>query len=47
MLQVIIMLTPIAHFFNAYHQNWQEWLFAVGTGAGCMLLALLVKVFSR
>ena len=41
------MLTPIANFFNAYHQNWQEWLFAMGVGAGCMLLALLVKVVSR
>lgn len=46
-MQVIIMLTPVSSFFTVYYQNWQEWLFAIGVSAGCMLLSLLVKLISR
>ncbi|KAA6423560.1 MAG: P-type ATPase [Trebouxia sp. A1-2] len=46
-LQVIIMLTPVNTFFTVYYQSWQEWLFAIGVAAGCMLVSLLVKLISR
>lgn len=47
LLQVIIMLTPVNTFFTVYYQTWQEWLFAIGAAAGCMLVSLLVKLISR
>jgi len=47
LLQVIIMLTPVNTFFTVYYQSWQEWLFAIGVAAGCMLVSLLVKLISR
>ena len=47
LMQLIIMLTPINTFFTVSHQIWQEWVFALGVAAGCMLLSLFVKVISR
>ena len=45
--QIIIMLTPLGNFFKVVPQSWQEWLFAVAIGAGCMVWALLVKLMTR
>jgi Ca2+-transporting ATPase len=45
--QLVIMFTPVQHFFKVVNQSWQEWLFAVATGAGCMLWAILVKLVTR
>lgn len=45
--QVIIMTTPIAHFFRCAHQDGFMWLFAVGVGAGSLLVSFLTKVLTR
>ena len=45
--QVIIMTTPIAHFFKCAHQDGFMWLFAVGVGAGSLLVSFLTKVLTR
>ena len=45
--QVIIMTTPIAHFFKCQHQDGFMWLFAVGVGAGSLLVSFLTKLLTR
>ncbi|KAK9840937.1 hypothetical protein WJX81_001285 [Elliptochloris bilobata] len=45
--QVIIMTTPIAHFFRCQHQDGFMWLFAVGVGAGSLLVSFLTKLLTR
>ncbi|KAK9829300.1 hypothetical protein WJX72_005021 [[Myrmecia] bisecta] len=46
-LQVIIMLTPVSSFFKVQPQNAGEWLFAIATGVGALIVALVVKFVSR
>lgn len=46
-LQIVIIMTPVRLFFRVRTQSWQEWLFAVGVGAGSMPLAFLTKLISR
>jgi hypothetical protein len=45
--QLVIMLTPVRYFFKVVSQSWEEWLFAVAIGAGCMLWAVAVKLATR
>ena len=45
--QLVIMLTPVRTFFKVVGQSWEEWLFAVAIGAGCMVWALVVKLLTR
>ena len=45
--QVVIMLTPVRSIFHCEQQNGWEWLFAVLTGAGSLLVALAIKVVTR
>lgn len=45
--QLIIMFTPVRNFFKVEQQNGAEWAFAVGVGAGSLLMALVVKLLSR
>ena len=42
--QVIIMLTPVRRIFHCEEQNGFEWLYAVLTGAGSLLVALATKL---
>lgn len=41
------MFTPVRTFFKVEKQNGAEWAFAVGVGAGSLLMALAVKLLSR
>ena len=41
------MVTPVATFFRVVYQNSSEWLFAVGVGAGSLVLALVTKFMTR
>ena len=42
--QVIIMLTPVRRIFHCEEQNGWEWLYALLTGAGSLLVALATKL---
>lgn len=42
--QVIIMLTPVRRIFHCEEQNGWEWLYAILTGAGSLLVALATKL---
>lgn len=46
-LQLGIMLTPVRTFFKVEEQDWGEWLFALVTGFGSLIVALLVKLATR
>lgn len=46
-LQLVIMLSPIRTFFKVGEQDWGEWLFALVTGFGSLIVALLVKLVTR
>lgn len=46
-MQVVIMTTPIAHFFKCQHQDGFMWLFAIGIGFGSLLVSFLTKVLTR
>ena len=41
------MFTPVRNFFKVEQQNGPEWAFAVGVGAGSLVMALLVKLLTR
>ena len=42
--QVIIMLTPVRRIFHCEEQNGFEWLYAILTGAGSLMVALATKL---
>lgn len=46
-MQLVIMMTPVRVFFKVKQQNWQEWLFAIGTGAASMPLAFITKLIAK
>lgn len=41
------MFTPVRDFFKVEQQNGAEWAFAVGVGAGSLVMALVVKLLTR
>ena len=41
---MIIMLTPVRRIFHCEEQNGWEWLYALLTGAGSLLVALATKL---
>ena len=45
--QVVIMLTPVRRIFHCEEQNGWEWLYAILTGAGSLLVALVTKLVTR
>jgi len=45
--QVIIIQTPVSSVFHVQPQTWQEWLIAVGIGAGSTIACLLSKLLLR
>ncbi len=46
-LQLVIMLTPIRSFFKVTTQDWGEWLFAILTGLGSLVVSVIVKLATR
>ena len=46
-LQVIIMLTPVGHFFSVTKQSGMEWLFALVIGSGSLLVSIATKAVVR
>jgi magnesium-transporting ATPase (P-type) len=45
--QVVIMQTPVSSVFHVQPQTWQEWVIAVGIGAGSTIACLLSKLLLR
>ena len=43
---MIIMLTPVRRIFHCEEQNGFEWLYAILTGAGSLLVALATKLIT-
>lgn len=43
----IIFMEALGGIFKVEGQTWQEWLVAIGIGAGSMAVAVIVKFFSR
>lgn len=41
------MLTPVRSIFHCEQQNAYEWLYAVLTGAGSLLVAFATKLLTR
>lgn len=41
------MFTPVRKFFKVDQQNGSEWAFAVGVGAGSLVMAVVVKLLTR
>jgi hypothetical protein len=40
-------MEALGGIFKVEGQTWQEWLVAIGIGAGSMAVAVIVKFFSR
>jgi len=45
--QLVIMFTPVRNFFKVEQQNGAEWAFAIGVGAGSLVMSLVVKLLTR
>ncbi len=43
----VLIIFFLGEWFSARRQTWQEWVFAVGVGAGCQLWGLLIKLVTR
>lgn len=41
------MFTPVRNFFKVEQQNGAEWVFAIGVGAGSLVMSLVVKLLTR
>ncbi|KAL3146758.1 hypothetical protein ABBQ38_014742 [Trebouxia sp. C0009 RCD-2024] len=46
-LQIVIMLTPVGHFFSVTKQSGMEWLFALVIGSGSLLVSIATKAVVR
>lgn len=43
----LLIVFFLGEFFLTRRQTWQEWVFAVGVGAGCQLWSLIIRLATR